>query len=238
MNELINKVQEHVFKLTTNDKSGHGNDHVLRVYNLAIDFAEKEGANKEIVAIAALLHDVDDYKMVGKENSEKLINARKIMGSLNISEELQEQVLNIIKAMGYSNYLKGIRPTTLEGKIISDADMCDGIGSSGIIRSVVYAVSDKGNGRIFDKDIMPNVNITIEEYNGNGTNTTHDIDSAINHFFEKLLKLSNLMMTSSGKEEATERQEIMIDFLRHFFKEENVPEWNEFLNKYLEENIR
>ncbi len=118
---------------------------------------------------------------------------------------------------------------------MSDADMCDAIGAHGIIRSIVYAVSSKGSGVIFDENTYPNVNITQAEYNSNGT--THSTDSAINHFFEKLLKPSNLMLTKSGKHESIERQRIMIDFLKHFFKEENANEWIEFLDKYLEKQF-
>lgn len=234
MNKLIENAQKLVFKLMESDKSGHGSDHILRVYNLAIKFAEAEGADKTIVSLAALLHDVDDYKIVGKENSEKMINTKMILNELNVDNNKQNYIIDIIKSMGYSNYLKGIRPKTLEGQIVSDADMCDAIGSSGIVRSIVYATSSKGNGIIFDRDIYPNVNITNEEYNQKGT--THSTDNAINHFFEKLLKLNNLMMTKSGKKESNKRQKIMIDFLRQYFYEENAKEWLEFLDEFLKSN--
>jgi uncharacterized protein len=233
MNELIKEVQTKVCELMGEDNSGHGISHILRVYDLAMKFAYDEKANKEIVALAALLHDVDDYKIVGKEASLKLVNAKNILNQLNVANNIQEKVLEIIRTMGYSKFLAGVRPTSLEGKIVSDADMCDAIGSNGIIRSVVYAVSGKGNGVIFDKNIYPDVQITKEKYNKNGT--THCTDSAINHFFEKLLKLSSLMMTESGKKESIDRQKIMIKFLKQFFKEENVPEWNIFLDKFLKE---
>lgn len=228
---MLEKVKIAVIELSNQDKSGHGDDHIMRVYELALRFAELENADKYIVGLSALLHDVDDYKMVGKENADKLLNAKRIMNEVNIDNDTQSIVLDIIKNMGYSKSLKGIRPISLEGKIVSDADMCDAMGASGIIRAVVYAVSDIGSGTIFNKSIFPNINITAKEYNSNFT--THDNDNAINHFFEKLLKLRNMMMTKSGKNEAIERHKIMIDFLNHFFEEENVPEWKDFLNDYL-----
>lgn len=228
---MIEEVKKLAFELLSGDSSGHGADHVLRVYDLALKFAETEGANQEIVALAVLLHDVDDYKLFGKESSENLTNAKKIMSSTNINNNTQEAVLDIIRTMGYSKYLKGIRPTSLEGKIVSDADMCDAIGANGIVRNIVYAVSGKGSGIIFDKNTYPNVDITHEQYNSGKEN--HSTNSAINHFFEKLLKLKDLMMTESGKKEAIERQQIMVDFLKHFFKEENAPEWIVFLEKFL-----
>jgi len=127
--------------LLDKDKSGHGFDHVSRVYTLAIKFAEQE-------------------------------NAKSIMQSCKVDDEIQKRVLDIISNMGFSKCLKGIRPKTLEGQIVSDADMCDAIGSSGIIRSVAYSVSEKGSGTIFDKDILPIIDITQEKYNSGGGNYT------------------------------------------------------------------
>jgi len=228
---MENIIKNMVSELLSNDNSGHGFEHISRVEELALKFAEKENANKEIVSITSLLHDVDDYKIFGIENSTNLTNAKKIMNLANVDVSIQKKVIDNINNMGYSKSLRGIRPTTLEGKVVSDADMCDAIGANGIIRSIVYAVRDKGNGVIFDKNIFPNDNITYKEYNSHGS--THDTDNAINHFFEKLLKLPSLMMTDSGREEASKRQKIMIDFLKQFFIECDVPEWSKYLDDYL-----
>lgn len=95
----------------------------------------------------------------------------------------------------------------------------------------MYAVSDKGSGVIFRKDVWPLVDITAEQYSGHGT--THDTDSFVNHFFEKLLKLRGMMMTEPGRQEATLRDEQMVGFLRALFREEGVPEWTDFLEQYL-----
>lgn len=227
---------EEVIKLTLEflniDKSGHGDNHALRVYNLAMKFAKEENADMEIVGIAAILHDVDDYKMVGIDKAHSLENAKNIMKQANVEKSIQNEVIDIIKNMGYKNYLNGIRPKTLEGKIVSDADMCDALGAHGIIRSIMYSCSDKGSGVIFDKNIWPNVNMTALEYNSYGT--TYDTDNSINYCFEKLLKLKNLMMTNSGKMEALERHEFIISFLRQFFKEENLGDWIKYLDDYLD----
>lgn len=225
------EVRNKVYELLKEETSGHGIDHIERVYNLAIKFAKKEKADAEIVGLAALLHDVDDYKLVGISNADKFINAKRIMKEVNVSAEKQERIIEIIKNMGYSKSLKGIRPKTIEGMCVSDADMCDAIGASGVVRSIIYAVSSKGNGVIFDKNIYPNINITAEEYNSQGT--TYETDGVINHCFEKILKLKSLMMTNAGKEEAATRHEFIISFLKEFFKEENAPEWLEFLENYL-----
>lgn len=229
---MIEKVKEQVASILNEDKSGHGMDHIERVYNLAIKFAKEEKADKEIVSLASLLHDIDDYKIIGKENAGKLNNATKIMNRVNISKEKQERVIEIIKNMGYSKSLKGIRPKTIEGMCVSDADLCDAIGAIGIIRSIVYAVSDKGTGVIFDKNIFPLIDVDSEIYNQNGTNYGKH-DNAINHCFDKILKLKDLMMTNTGKKEAQKRHEFIISFLKEFFYEEDIPEWLKFFEEYL-----
>lgn len=223
---MIEKVREQVTLILNEEESGHGMDHIERVYNLAIKFAKEEQADINLVSLASLLHDVDDYKIVGKANAEKFINATKIMDSVNISKEKQEKVIEIIKNMGYSKSLKGIRPKTIEGMCVSDADMCDVMGAIGIIRTITYHLSPKGNKIIFDRTNFPKINFK-SDYLVTGS------ESAINHFFDKILKLKDLMMTNAGKKEAISRHEFIIEFLREFFKEENVPEWLEFLEKYL-----
>ena len=60
-------------------------------------------------------------------------------------------------------------------------------------------------------------------------------DSSVCHIFEKILKLKNLMLTNSGKEEAKERHNIIVDFLYHLFNEENAQEWTFYLDNYLNE---
>ena len=112
---------------------------------------------------------------------------------------------------------------------MSDADMCDAIGAVGIERALVYACYH--GGRIFDPAVWPNVDLAAHEYNADGN--THDTDGFINHFFEKLLKLKGLMLTEPGRAEAKNRQQIMVDFLRHYFREKNAPDWGEFLEEYL-----
>ena len=223
--EKIEKIKKEVYNLLNNDDSGHGMDHINRVLKLSLKFAEKENADKYIVALIALLHDVDDYKLFGEENAKNLPNARYIMKSVDIPDEIQNKVLSSLECIGYSKSLKGIRPTTIEGKIVSDADMCDAMGVNGIIRTNKYS---KKNGKpFFDRNIFPVEDITDERYKRKCS------DSSVCHMFEKLLKLKGLMMTESGRMEAEERHQIMIDILYHLFDEENAPEWREYLDDFL-----
>ena len=223
--EKIEKIKKEVFNLLNNDDSGHGMDHINRVLKLSLKFAENEDADKYIVALIALLHDVDDYKLFGEENAKNLPNARYIMKSVDITDEMQNKVLSSLECIGYSKSLKGIRPTTIEGKIVSDADMCDAMGVNGILRTNKY--STKNGKPFFDRNIFPVEDITDERYKRKCS------DSSVCHMFEKLLKLKGLMMTESGRMEAEERHQIMIDILYHLFDEENAPEWRDYLDAFL-----
>lgn len=226
---VIEEVKQGVAQLLAKDDSGHGMDHIEHVLELSLRFCEKEKADKEITALIALLHDVDDYKLFGMENAQKLTNAKRIMSEAKISHETQTRVLESLACIGYSKALKGIRPLTIEGKIVSDADMCDAIGTRGILRAYTYSMK-KGK-PFFNKEIFPAEDMDADRY------TQKCADSSCNHFFEKLLKLKGMMMTEAGKEEAKHRHEIMVSFLYHYFEEENVPEWKEYLDHYLEKSI-
>ncbi len=227
---MINEVKKQVYELLNKDNSGHGNDHIDRVLDLSLKFAQKETANTDVVELIALLHDVDDYKLFGEENFENLTNAKSIMNKANVPNDIQNQVLASLKCIGYSKLLKGFRPTTIEGKIVSDADMCDALGVNGVLR--VYKYSMKNGKPFFDKNVFPIEDMTADKY------TRKCADSSVCHIFEKILKLKDLMMTESGKQEAQERHQIIVDILYHLFEEENAPEWTEYLNEYLKVKVR
>lgn len=220
------EVEKEVYKLLNNDNSGHGFDHVKRVLDLSLKFAKNEHADENLVALIALLHDVDDYKLFGTTNEENLTNAKEIMNKANININVQKKVISAIKSIGYSKSLKGIRPNTIEGKIVSDADMCDALGVNGVLRTFKYSI--KTNKPFFNKEIFSTENMDASTYR------TKDSGSSVCHIFEKILKLKGLMLTKSGKKEAIKRDKIVIDILYHLFDEENESEWKQYLDNYLE----
>lgn len=231
---MLNEVRISVAERLSDDDSGHDMSHIDRVYALTDRFSIQEGlsyVDTQIAGLAALLHDVDDYKLVGRDKALKLENVSQIMNELDIEGDVQVSVKGIIRTMGYSKFLNGIRPDTLPGMIVSDADMCDAIGSSGIVRCLTYAVSSKGSGVIFDPTVWPISNISAEQYNNSGS--THTTDSFVNHFFEELLNIKGLMMTEAGRIEAQNRDAVMVEFLRHFFEEQGEQRWITYLSEYL-----
>lgn len=225
---MIEEVKKQVFEILGKDDSGHGMEHINRVLNLSLKFAKQEKGNRDIVSLIALLHDVDDYKLFGINNAENLTNAKRIMCDCNIAKDIQNQVCLEINHIGYSKRLKGYCPTSIEGKIVSDADMCDALGANGIIR--VYTYNMKNGRPLFDKNVFPMEEITAEKY------TKKCSDSSVCHMFEKILKLKDLMLTESGKKEAKSRHQIVVDFLYHLFDEENAPEWVEYLDNYIKKS--
>ncbi len=222
---MIEEVKRQVSELLDKDVSGHGMDHINRVLSLSLKFAEKEKANKEIVALIALLHDIDDYKLFGEESQKNLTNAKRIMDNVNVDSETQKKVCESLKCIGYSKRLKGIVPDTIEGKIVSDADMCDAMGAIGIIR--VHQFGLKIDRPFFVRETFPIENDSYEYH-------IKKTVSTINFIIEVLLKYKDLMLTNAGIEEANKRHQIIIDFLYQYFDEEDAPEWTKFLNRYLD----
>lgn len=222
---MIEKVKSEVSLLLGSDNSGHDISHINRVLDLSLKFSEGLNVDKDIVSLIALLHDVDDYKLVGLSDFENLTNAKLIMNKVNINKDIQNKVLSSLSCIGYSKRLKGIIPNSLEGKIVSDADMCDALGVNGVLRTYKYCI--KHNKPFFDRNIFPIKDLAAESYMGRTS------DSSVCHMFEKILKLKDLMLTDMGKKEAESRHNIVVDILYHLFEEENALEWIEYLDNYL-----
>lgn len=177
------------------DSGGHDYDHTMRVYRMAVRLADAEGADREIVALAALLHDVDDRKL-SPETCENLGRARGFLNSCGYPRDHAEQVLRIISQISYST---GRIPDSLEGKCVQDADRLDAMGAIGIARTFAYGGS-KGR-RLHDP-------------------AGEDKTTSIQHFYDKLLRLESLMNTETGRKLARERHVYMEEFLTRFYAEQ------------------
>lgn len=220
----INAVKEQVRLLLDSDASGHGFDHVRRVEALALSFARKENADETLTSLIALLHDADDYKLFGEENEASLPNARRILTLAGAEEPTAGKVIAEIKRLGYSKALNGVRPLTPEGKCVSDADMCDALGANGILRT--YAFGAKHDRPFYLPEIAPREELSAREYRAGETAT------GVGHMFEKILRLKNYMLTSSGKTEAETRHRATAAFLDELFREENDENLRKKLQSY------
>ena len=135
MEEIIMKAKEYVEKLFCSDFGGHGADHTFRVYDNAMLLADKQPeCDREVVALSALLHDVDDHKLFNTENN---ANARHFLEEHGISKDKTDEICSTINMVSFSKN-RGKKPDTIEGKIVQDADRIDAIGAIGIARTFAY----------------------------------------------------------------------------------------------------
>lgn len=192
---MINNAMEYVREIFEADSSGHDFDHTLRVYRMAVRIAEEEKADVDTVALAALLHDVDDRK-ISPQTCENKDRAAAFLWENRIAEEKIRQILQIISEISFSE--GNGRPTTLEGCCVQDADRLDAIGAIGIARTFAFGGS-RGR-RIHDPAGL-------------------DSGSSIRHFYDKLLLLKDLMNTPTGKVLAIRRDAYLRDFLDEFYAE-------------------
>ena len=210
---LIEKTIAFVKEKLEGAEAGHDWFHIERVWKLSKKIAETEGGNLEVIELSALLHDIADTKFHNGNETLALEISRNFLESEMVSEEIILQVLFIIKNISFKN--RGELPDNLplELEIVQDADRLDAIGAIGIART--FNFGGFKNNLMYHPEIKPNLGMNKEEYKkSNGT--------TINHFYEKLLLLKNLMNTETAKKIASERHDFMLKFLDEFYKEWKV----------------
>jgi len=191
-------------------EAGHDWFHIERVYKTALNINAREKADLLTVTLAALLHDIADSKF---NNGDEEIGPRlagDFLSSLNIPAELILHVQQIIRNLSYKSSLGGQNFQSAELDIVQDADRLDAIGAIGIARAFTYG--GYKNRTMYDPDIPSMPGQSKESYK-NSTAPT------INHFYEKLLLLKDLMKTSAGKELAKQRHDFMLLYLNQFYAE-------------------
>ena len=194
-------------------EAGHDWFHIERVWKLSKKIAEKEGGNLEVIELSALLHDIADPKFHNGDETLALKISQNFLEEIQVDAELIEQVLSVIKNISFKNRAEAPENPPLELQIVQDADRLDAIGAIGIART--FNFGGFKNNLMYHPEIKPNLGMNKEEYKkSNGT--------TINHFYEKLLLLKDLMNTETAKKIASERHNFMLQFLDEFYKEWNV----------------
>lgn len=210
MQNSINSTIAFVKKTLENAEAGHDWFHIERVYKTALNINEKEKGDEKVVIFAALLHDIADPKFNNGDEELGPKVAEDFLKSISVDNEVIAHVKLIIQNMSFKNSFDNAGFTSKEMQIVQDADRLDAIGAIGIARAFTYGGFK--NRVLYDPGIKPEQHLTKESYK----NTTAP---TINHFYEKLLLLKDMMNTETGKIIATERHNFMLQYLDHFYKE-------------------
>ncbi|MCX6183481.1 MAG: HD domain-containing protein [Flavobacterium sp.] len=208
---LVNATIRFVKKQLENAEGGHDWFHIERVYKLALRIAEKEAdVDVLVVQLAALLHDIADSKFHDGDESIGPRLAREFLSEQQLAEDQLEQVIAIIENISFKGGNQAQTYFSKELAVVQDADRLDAIGAIGIARTFNYGGFK--NRALYDPAIPPNLHLSKEEYKKNTAPT-------VNHFYEKLLRLKDLMHTETARELAAERHQFMEQFLSRFYSE-------------------
>lgn len=207
--QILEATEHFVEEQLAGEASGHDWWHIVRVRNLARRIAADEAANTFICELAALLHDLADEKIAGSEEA-GLALVQNWLDEQEVELSAQLAVLHIIQHMSYKGGTQNTVQLSLEGQVVQDADRLDAIGAIGIARTMTFS-GNKGR-LIHDPNLSARENMTLEEYRSGR-------DTAILHFYEKLLKLKDLMNTETAKKLARERHAFLETYLEQFYAE-------------------
>lgn len=207
---VVQKTADYVKHNLLGEGSGHDWWHIYRVWQNAIHINRKEKADPFVVELAALLHDIADWKFHDADETLGSKLAREWLEKLHVNQKIILQVCEIIdhisfKGAGVENKIK-----TREGCVVQDADRLDAIGAIGIGRTFAYGGFKQRE--MYNPETRAHLAKNFEEYKAAGQTT-------INHFYEKLLLLKDLMNTKTGKRIALERHQFMENYLKQFFAE-------------------
>lgn len=210
---LVKAIQEKVKAFFENKEGSHDWEHIKRVWKLSIYLQKKEGGNKELIELCALLHDVSDHKYNGGDFSLGGDVAKQWIIDAGGSEALAHQVAIIVPKISFKGAKVEDEELPIEGRIVRDADRLDAIGAIGVARAFAYGGSK--NRPLYSEGIKPVMHENKEDYLNSKSHT-------INHFYEKLLKIKGRMDTNAAKELAHTRHLFMEKYLEQFFLEWDV----------------
>jgi uncharacterized protein len=204
----IDDIKRYAMESFSRAPGSHDWDHTRRVFNLSRHIGRVEGADMEVLAIAAYLHDI--ARPLQDESKGSVCHAQK--GAEMVSELLEKMALsddrkaNIIHAVRAHRFRENARPETLEAKILFDADKLDAIGAIGIGRAFQFA--GEVGAKLHSPFIAPE----------DSSPYTED-DTGYREFRLKLSKIKDRMLTREGLRIAKERHEFMALFFKRFLKE-------------------
>ena len=210
--QILEKTKNFVQQKLANAEGGHDWWHIYRVWKTASTIALEENADEFIVQIAALLHDIADSKFHGGDENIGPKKAVSFLKQLKLDDNTINHIEAIIRNMSFKNTFDKTTFTSIELDVVRDADRLDAIGAIGIARTFNYG--GHIGSEIYNPNIEPKLNMTKAEYKNSNAPT-------INHFYEKLFLLKDMMQTNYGKKLAEERHAFMKLYLKQFYAEWN-----------------
>ena len=208
--DIISKTILYVKKELKGAEAGHDWWHIERVLHNARNIAETEKVNMVIVELGALLHDIADAKFHDGDENIGPAKARQFLESHAVEETIINHVEQIIRHISFKGGNESRRFFSPELAVVQDADRLDAMGAIGIARAFQYGGFK--NREIYNPAIKPDLTMSRQAYKKSTAPT-------INHFYEKLLRLKDMMNTAAGKKMAAQRHTFMQDFLNQFYKE-------------------
>ena len=193
-----------------NAEGGHDWWHIERVWKTAKHIAKTEQVDLLVVELSALLHDIADSKFHDGDESIGPQKASAFLHTLEIEENVINHVIHIIENISFKGGKEAQTVQSTELDVVQDADRLDALGAIGIARTFNYGGFE--NREIYNPTIPSNLNMTKEEYKKSTA-------PSINHFYEKLLLLQELMNTATGKAMAAKRHQFMESYLEQFYSE-------------------
>lgn len=187
--------------------AAHDIAHIKRVVNNAEKIISEESADKEIVVPAAWLHDcVILPKNHPDRKKASTLAARKAAEFLATTSYPKNKIPAVAHAIESHSYSAGISPETPEAKIVQDSDRLDALGAIGIARC--FSVGGELNSRMYHPDDPFAESREID-----------DSKWTVDHFYEKLFKLPELLNTEAARRMAGERVAYMRSFLSQLSSE-------------------
>ena len=194
--EIIKKAEKFTKEILGNNSSGHDFDHCLRVQNVSLDIASQYNCDRNLVALSALLHDIDDEKIFGNNGHEHLIDFCTLN---NVDSACRDKIIAIIDFLSLD---KKDSSVSIETKIVQDADNLDALGAIGLARMFAFGGA---TGKVL--------------YNASN-------NDSFSHVYQRLIKLPELMNTAYAKEEADKRLKFMRIFIEQFKSEIHQGDYN------------
>jgi uncharacterized protein len=207
---IVTQIADYVKNKFAHESSGHDWWHIYRVWMVALQIADRENANREVVSLGALLHDIADHKFHGGDNSVGPRVAHTLLHDMGADHALIRKVVAIVEEVTFKGAGVATPVSSIEAACVQDADRLDAIGAVGIARA--FAFGGSRNRLLHNPESKPHLHDNFEAYK-------NDQGATINHFYEKLLLLKDRMQTTHGTKLAELRHRIMEDYLEQFFAE-------------------